>query len=107
MRRPLVDGVLVSQQGRACPEPGHDHLATTTESGVFMKGKTVFITGGAGGLGASAVRYLAERSWQVFAADSDETALRGIAGEPNVTAVRLDVTDPGSSTSRASSRWAR
>ena len=61
-----------------------------------MKGKTVFITGGAGGLGASAARYLAERGWQVFAADSDETALRGLEGEPNVTAVHLDVTDPAS-----------
>ena len=61
-----------------------------------MKEKTVFVTGGAGGLGASAARYLAERSWQVFAADSDKTALRGIAEEPNVTAVHLDVTDPAS-----------
>ena len=34
-----------------------------------MKAKTVFITGGAGGLGASAARYLAERSCQVFAAE--------------------------------------
>jgi NAD(P)-dependent dehydrogenase (short-subunit alcohol dehydrogenase family) len=61
-----------------------------------MKEKTVFVTGGAGGLGASAARYLAARSWQVFAADSDKTALRGIAEEPNVTAVHLDVTDPAS-----------
>jgi NAD(P)-dependent dehydrogenase (short-subunit alcohol dehydrogenase family) len=61
-----------------------------------MKGRTVFITGAAGGLGASTARYLAQRSWHVFAADFDETALRGIAGEPNVTAVHLDVTDPAS-----------
>lgn len=61
-----------------------------------MKSRTVFITGGAGGLGASAARYLAERGWRVFAADFDEAALRGIAGETNVTAVPLDVTDPAS-----------
>jgi NAD(P)-dependent dehydrogenase (short-subunit alcohol dehydrogenase family) len=61
-----------------------------------MKAKTVFITGAAGGLGASAARYLAERSWQVFAADSDEAALRRIAEKPNVTAVHLDVTAPAS-----------
>lgn len=61
-----------------------------------MNGRTVFITGGAGGLGASAARYLAERSWRVFAADSDETALRRIAEEPNVTPVPLDVTNPAS-----------
>jgi NAD(P)-dependent dehydrogenase (short-subunit alcohol dehydrogenase family) len=46
--------------------------------------KIVFITGAAGGLGASATRYLAERDWQVFAADFDETALRVIGKEPNV-----------------------
>jgi NAD(P)-dependent dehydrogenase (short-subunit alcohol dehydrogenase family) len=61
-----------------------------------MKRNTVLVTGGAGGLGASTARYLAQRSWQVFAADSDATALRGIAEEPNVTAVPLDVTDPAS-----------
>jgi NAD(P)-dependent dehydrogenase (short-subunit alcohol dehydrogenase family) len=61
-----------------------------------MTGKTAFVTGGAGGLGASAARYLAQRGWQVFAADSDRTALRGIAEEPNVTAVHLDVTVPAS-----------
>ena len=49
-----------------------------------MKGKTVFITGGAGGLGASAARYLAERGWQVFAADSDERALRALVAVPNI-----------------------
>jgi len=61
-----------------------------------MKQKTVFITGAAGGLGASATRYLAARSWRVFAADFDEAALRVIGEEPNVTPVPLDVTDAGS-----------
>jgi len=58
--------------------------------------KTVFITGAAGGLGASTTRYLAERDWQVFAADFDEEALRRIGKEPNVTAIALDVTDSSS-----------
>jgi NAD(P)-dependent dehydrogenase (short-subunit alcohol dehydrogenase family) len=61
-----------------------------------IKGKTVFITGGAGGLGASTARYLAGRGWQVFAADFDEAALRRIAEEPNVTPIHLDVTDAAS-----------
>jgi len=61
-----------------------------------MKGRTVFITGGAGGLGASAARYLAERGWQVFAGDCDEKALGVIAKEPNITALHLDVTNPES-----------
>jgi NAD(P)-dependent dehydrogenase (short-subunit alcohol dehydrogenase family) len=59
-----------------------------------MSGKTVFITGGAGGLGGSTARYLAERDWRVFAADFDEDALGVIGKEPNVTPVLLDVTDP-------------
>ena len=58
--------------------------------------KTAFITGGAGGLGASAARYLAARDWRVFAADFDEKALAEISEEPNVTPIRLDVTDTAS-----------
>jgi NAD(P)-dependent dehydrogenase (short-subunit alcohol dehydrogenase family) len=61
-----------------------------------MTGKTVFVTGAAGGLGASTTRYLAERNCHVFAADFDEAALREIGSEPNVTPVRLDVTDAAS-----------
>lgn len=56
--------------------------------------KTVFITGAAGGLGASATRYLAERDWQVFAADFDETALRVIGKEPNVNRLPDCLADP-------------
>ena len=58
-----------------------------------MREKTVFITGAAGGLGATTTRHLAEHGWHVFAADFDEAALGVIAKEPNVTPVRLDVTD--------------
>jgi len=61
-----------------------------------MTGNIVFITGAEGGLGASATRYLAERNWHVFAADSDEESLRELGKEPNVTPVRLDVTEPAS-----------
>lgn len=61
-----------------------------------MNKKTVFITGAAGGLGASATRHLAERGWHVFAADFDEAALGVIAKAANVTPIRLDVTDPAS-----------
>jgi NAD(P)-dependent dehydrogenase (short-subunit alcohol dehydrogenase family) len=61
-----------------------------------MSGKTAFITGGAGGLGASTARHLAKRGWQVFAADFDDEARGEIAREANVTALRLDVTDPSS-----------
>jgi NAD(P)-dependent dehydrogenase (short-subunit alcohol dehydrogenase family) len=58
--------------------------------------KTVFITGAAGGLGASATRHLAKRNWRVFAADFDEQALREVDRESNVTGIPLDVTNPGS-----------
>lgn len=61
-----------------------------------MTRKTVFITGAAGGLGASAARHMAERNWQVFAADFDEPALAALGREPNITTVPLDVTDPAS-----------
>jgi len=61
-----------------------------------MKAKTVFITGAAGGLGAATTRYLAERGWQVFAGDFDEAALRGLAEDPRIVPVPLDVTEPGS-----------
>jgi NADP-dependent 3-hydroxy acid dehydrogenase YdfG len=87
----LTDGARLWEDDEDLPPPGNDN-----RSRAFMEGKTVFITGGAGGLGASAARYLAERSWQVFAADSDEAALHGMAQESRVTPVRLDVTDPAS-----------
>jgi NAD(P)-dependent dehydrogenase (short-subunit alcohol dehydrogenase family) len=58
--------------------------------------KTVFISGGAGGLGGATARYLAGRGWRVFAADCVEDALQRIGREPNVTPVHLDVTDTAS-----------
>lgn len=59
-------------------------------------GRTVFITGAAGGLGAATARYLAAREWRVFAADYDEKALASLAGDADLTALRLDVTDAAS-----------
>jgi len=58
-----------------------------------MSGKTVFITGGAGGLGGSTARHLAARDWRVFAADFDDEALSVVGSEPNITPIHLDVTD--------------
>ncbi len=58
-----------------------------------MSQKTVFITGGAGGLGGASSRHLAERGWRVFAADLDDAALARIDEVPGVTALRVDVSD--------------
>ena len=58
--------------------------------------QTVFITGGAGGLGGATAKYFAERGWRVFAADVVEEALARIGRERNVTPVHVDVTDPAS-----------
>ena len=57
------------------------------------KQQAVFITGGAGGLGGAAAKYLGERGWRVFAADFVEEALARIGKERNVTPVHVDVTD--------------
>ncbi len=54
---------------------------------------SVFITGGAGGLGGATARYLAERDWRVFAADCVEETLDVIGKEKHITPVHLDVTD--------------
>jgi NAD(P)-dependent dehydrogenase (short-subunit alcohol dehydrogenase family) len=58
--------------------------------------KTVFITGGAGGLGGATARHFATRGWRVFAADCVDEALQVIGRERNVTPVHLDVTDAAS-----------
>jgi len=61
-----------------------------------IEGKTVFITGAGGGLGAATARYLAARDWHVFAADFDPHLLAEIAKEDNITAVPIDVTSMAS-----------
>ena len=61
-----------------------------------MGERTVFITGGAGGLGGASARHLAERGWRVFAADFDEQALAEIGEVPGVTPLRVDVSETSS-----------
>lgn len=60
------------------------------------KPQTVFITGGAGGLGGATAKYLGARGWRVFAADVVEEALARIGEDRNITPVHLDVTDAAS-----------
>lgn len=58
-------------------------------------GRSVVVTGAAGGLGAATVRRLAAGGWRVFAADVDSSALAPLAA-PSVTPVVVDVTDSAS-----------
>lgn len=58
-----------------------------------MQRKTVFVTGAAGGLGASAARLLASKGWQVFAADLDPSGLERLRAGTDIQPVVLDVTD--------------
>lgn len=55
-------------------------------------GKTVFITGAGGGLGAATSRYLSARDWKVYAGDFDKEALNQVADGKTIVAVPLDVT---------------
>jgi len=62
-----------------------------------MQKSGVLVTGAAGGIGAAAVRTLAERGYLVFAAvRQDNAASRALASLPNVRLVTMDVTDPDS-----------
>lgn len=61
-----------------------------------MQKKTAFITGAAGGLGSSLCVLLAEKGWQVFAADINMQALHSLAENKHITPVALDVTDADS-----------
>jgi len=65
--------------------------------------QTVFITGGAGGLGGATAKYLGEQGWRVFAADCVAETLARIGKERNVTPIHLDVTDAASVTGAARS----
>lgn len=64
-----------------------------------MDRKSIFITGGASGIGLETARLFAERGWFVGLFDIDEPGLeaaRAELGADNAIAVRLDVTDrPG------------
>ncbi|PZF79474.1 SDR family NAD(P)-dependent oxidoreductase [Jiangella anatolica] len=54
----------------------------------------ILVTGANGGIGAAAVRALAERGRTVFAAVRDAASASAIAGIKGVRVVELDVTDP-------------
>jgi 3beta-hydroxy-delta5-steroid dehydrogenase/steroid delta-isomerase len=73
-----------------------ESVAYYHELAAKIPAKVAFITGGSGGLGGTTCRYLAERGWQVFAADFDKVALEKMAGVANITPVFIDVTDPAS-----------
>jgi len=60
-----------------------------------MNQKTVFISGGAGGLGRATSHYLAERDWHVFAG-FHQNGLDGLEGNANITPVYIDVRDASS-----------
>jgi NAD(P)-dependent dehydrogenase (short-subunit alcohol dehydrogenase family) len=69
-------------------------MATTT--GTVATGRTVFVSGAAGGLGRATVEHLAARGWRVFGADLPGDRLTSLAEVPNVVTLPLDVTHPDS-----------
>jgi D-xylose 1-dehydrogenase len=58
-----------------------------------LKGRTVIVTGGASGIGASFVRAFAENEARVAFLDLQEEAGAGLAGELGAMFVRCDLTD--------------
>jgi len=58
-----------------------------------MTERVALLTGAAGGLGACAAHYLAERGWRVFAADVDAERLAALGGVEGIHPLVMDVTD--------------
>jgi NAD(P)-dependent dehydrogenase (short-subunit alcohol dehydrogenase family) len=78
---------------------------TTAEvlSGIDLDGRTAFVTGASGGLGAETARALAEKGASLTLAARDLEKLRGVVesirsstGNSNVDLVELDLTSPAS-----------
>ena len=61
-----------------------------------LEGRIALVTGGASGIGAATVRRLAAEGARVAVADIDEAGARGVAGEVDGLAVRMDVADAAS-----------
>jgi NAD(P)-dependent dehydrogenase (short-subunit alcohol dehydrogenase family) len=82
-----------------------------TSAAVTMTPRTVVITGAGRGLGLASARHLYERGWHVIGAmRTPDTGLERIraatgarAGDPRLTAVRLDLGDPASIAAAAGS----
>lgn len=55
--------------------------------------KYALFTGGAGGLGGACAAELAGHGWTVFAADVNDAALASIGRQPNIVALKVDITD--------------
>lgn len=58
--------------------------------------RTAFVTGAAGGLGGATTRLLADRGWEVLAADLPGPALEALEDHPRIHPVPVDVTDADS-----------
>ena len=56
--------------------------------------KSILITGANSGIGRATAEYLSSREFHVYAGARDNDSLEQLATIPNVTPVKLDVTDP-------------
>lgn len=66
-----------------------------SRTGVRFKGRVVFVTGGASGIGAAISAAFAEEGARVLIADIQEAAAVKLAASlPGATAIALDVADP-------------
>jgi NAD(P)-dependent dehydrogenase (short-subunit alcohol dehydrogenase family) len=57
--------------------------------------KAILVTGANSGIGRAAAEYLASHGFHVYAGARNTSALEDLRGNPNITPVKLDVTNPG------------